>query len=276
FALGLLPYLVLPLRALSHPPVNWGNPVTLENFTWLVSGRLYQDELFSVTAAHAWDATQVSARLLLEQFGALGLCLGMLGLAVFSPASPSRWTLVWVAIAFSAFSIAYATRDAQAHLIPAFLSFSVWIGLALGGLMERWPSARFWLAAAFAAYLVFLAAQAWPRVDASQDRRAEEFGRAVLAEAPRDALVFARGDEAVFALWYFHFALGERPDMVVIASDLLHHAWYQDMLRAAYPNLVVPGPFPFEETLRLSNPTRPACYVEYAGRAEVECLDPIR
>ena len=39
---GLLVYLTLPLRALLHPPVNWGNPVNLDGFIWLVSGSLYQ------------------------------------------------------------------------------------------------------------------------------------------------------------------------------------------------------------------------------------------
>jgi hypothetical protein len=82
-----------------------------------------------------------------------------------------------------------------------------------------------------------------------------------------------RGDEAVFALWYFHYALGERPDVVVVASDLLHHDWYQATLRATYPDLDVPGPFPFPETIRLSNPERPTCYVENAGGAKVECYD---
>ena len=43
--------------------------------------------------------------------------------------------------------------------------------------------------------------QAWlhrPQVDASHDFRAESFGRSVLALAPENALVFAKGDEAVF------------------------------------------------------------------------------
>jgi hypothetical protein len=39
-AVGLLVYLILPLRAASHPPVNWGNPATAGGFLWLVSGRL--------------------------------------------------------------------------------------------------------------------------------------------------------------------------------------------------------------------------------------------
>ena len=48
-AVGLSVYLTLPLRALFHPPVNWGNPVTLDGFFWLVSGKLYQGLLLDLS-----------------------------------------------------------------------------------------------------------------------------------------------------------------------------------------------------------------------------------
>jgi hypothetical protein len=112
-------------------------------------------------------------------------------------------------------------------------------------------------------------------VDASKDDRAESFGREVMAVAPQNAMVFAKGDRAIFALWYFHFALHERPDLSVMASDLLHFDWYQQNLHSTYPSLVIPGPFPWPETLTLANPSRPACYVQYAGQIEIECAGPI-
>ncbi len=40
-AVGLLSYLILPLRAAAHPAVNWGDSVTVDRFLWLVTGRLY-------------------------------------------------------------------------------------------------------------------------------------------------------------------------------------------------------------------------------------------
>jgi len=140
--------------------------------------------------------------------------------------------------------------------------------------MERWPRGRYLLPAIFTAYLILFAAQTWPRMDLSRDSQAEQFGEAVLAEVPADAMVFAKSDEAVFTLWYFHFALHQRPDMAVIAVDMLHHDWYQAMLRAAYPALVVPGPLPFDETVRLANPSRPACYLPGPDLANLTCLPP--
>ena len=276
--IGLLTYFILPLRALSHPPVNWGNPVTWSNFAWLVSGRLYQDELLGVTPADIVGRTQSTAMLWLNQFGVVGLAVGFIGLVVFFSKSRMDWSMLWLAGVSLAFAISYGSRDSFVYLIPAFLCFAIWIGVGLGRLMEqvasRMRAGGVVLGVLFLAWLFFLAKGTWPQVDASHNQRAEQFGQAVLADAPPQAMLFTKGDEAVFSLWYFHYAMGNRPDVVVIASDLLPFDWYQQTLKSTYPSLNVPGPFPFEETIRQANPARPACYVTSTNAADVSCLPP--
>ena len=123
-------------------------------------------------------------------------------------------------------------------------------------------------------FLVFLSARSLSfaaEVDASGDRRAERFAQEVLSTAPDHALVFAKGDRAVFSLWYFHFALGERRDLAIIAVDLLHFDWYRENLHATYPSLEISGRFAWPETIALDNPSRPLCAVEYTTQAEIHC-----
>jgi hypothetical protein len=322
---GLLTYLILPLRALSHPPVNWGNPVTLKNFGWLVSARLYQDEVFALTLPSLWERIQSAAALLLDQFGMVGLIVSLVGLVFFFRPSPFYRNTIWIAAVFSIFAIGYATYDSFLYFIPPALCFAVWIGIGVDGLMAfvnsrvlpslrgGWFSRRsnpqiarrdcfaksarndglsglfessddlqkmiarhvskLGLAAglAFLLYLFFLAGGHWPLVDASRDARAEQFGEMVMTQMPADTLVFVSGDQAIFSLWYFHYALHQRTDLAVIAADLLAFDWYQETLKAAYPSLVVPGPFPFPETILFANPGRPVCYVEYDGQALIQC-----
>jgi hypothetical protein len=122
--------------------------------------------------------------------------------------------------------------------------------------------------------LVVLARVLWSRVDASQDGRAEEFGQDVLRLAPDQAIMFADGDAAVLSLWYFQFTLGNCPDLAVVATNLLHFDWYQQGLRTAYPDLVVPGPYSFAETVVIANPNRPVCYVQYVETTEISCFPP--
>ncbi len=274
--IGLLAYLTLPLRALSQPPVNWGNPVTLEGFAWLVSGKLYQDQLFVLTLSSVWLRVQTVAALLTEQFGIPGLVIGLIGLVVFYKPSRLYGNTIWIVFSFITFAIVYATHDSFMYLIPAFLCFAIWIGLGLDGIMDifiqRFRRIGITGSLIFILYLFILAGNHWHQVDASWDLRAERFGKEVFAQAPANAIVFAEGDKAIFAMWYFHYALGERPDLIIVVTDLLPFDWYQETLGTHYPDLELPGPFPFAETMAVSNPEHPVCYVEYIQLADIHCL----
>jgi hypothetical protein len=274
-AVGLLAYLTLPLRALSQPPVNWGNPVTLNNFGWLVSGKLYQDQLFALPPSSVWERVQASASLLLEQFGFIGLVIGLVGLVVFYKPSRLYRHTIWTVVSFSAFAVKYAADDSFLHLIPAFLCFAIWIGIGISGLMnavsQRFPKIGFAVGLLFSLSIFIQAGNHWTQADASRDLRAERFGKEVFAQAPARALVFTKGDQATFALWYFHYALRQRPDLVVIAPDLLTHPWYQDALRKNYPDLILPDFFPFPAAVIASNPDRGVCYVQYNQSAQIKC-----
>ncbi|MGB8212196.1 MAG: DUF2723 domain-containing protein [Anaerolineales bacterium] len=273
---GLLVYLTIPLRALFHPPVNWGNPVSLDGFVWLVSGKLYQHLLFNLNIVSIWERFQVIAALFLQQFGGIGLSAGLIGLIVYFKPTRLYFSTLWVVAASSAFAMIYATDDAFVYLIPALLCFAIWIGLGLGGLMNAFPIRariiRPFIGLALILVLLLQAWKAWPQVDASHDQRAETFGESVLSIAPAHAIVFATGDEAVFTLWYFQYALRNRPDLAIVATDLIQFKWYLQTLQSTYPDLHLPGPFPFVETVVKANPDRPVCYVQYTQVAEINCL----
>ncbi|MDX9992340.1 MAG: DUF2723 domain-containing protein [Anaerolineales bacterium] len=274
-ASGGLVYLILPLRALSGPPLNWGNPATLDGFFWLVSGQLYAGQLALLPWPALLERIAAIAGLAWGQFGLLGLALGMSGMVSGGLPLNLNRSLLWLAAGSVLFALVYTTSDSFLYLLPVILSFSVWIGagLAKGSqlLSARWPRLAPSLAILF---LIFLAGQTalnWQKVDASHDLRAEDFGEQVLAALPPNALVFARGDQAVFGLWYFHFGLKQRPDLVILSSDLLQFSWYLDSLRVAYPSLQINGSYLFESSLIAANPTRPNCTVTYLNWPQVYC-----
>jgi len=274
--IGLSVYLTLPLRALSHPPINWGNPVTLDGFVWLVSGKLYQGLLLSLNFSSILVRAKTVIALLLEQFGIIGISVGLIGLILFFRPTRLNYLMLWVMVISSVFAIGYTTKDAFLYLIPAFLCFAVWIGIGLGRLMEffykRSNTLRFLIALVLILTLVIQAWKVWPSVDASHDQRAESFGRRVLSLAPKHAVVFAQGDEAVFSLWYFQYALRNRPDLAIVSADLLQFKWYLQTLRSTYPDLNLTGSLPFTGTVVVANPGRPVCYVQYIQVAEINCL----
>jgi hypothetical protein len=235
-----------------------------------VSGELYRSHYLTFSPAEFRERIQESAGLLIQQFGLPGIILGVIGLIVLGRLSRLYLLTIWTASVFTALALFYGAPDYAVYLIPMLLCFAIWIGLA-GPASERSAPWKLGLGLLILSYFLARSFGFVSQVDASNDRRAEAFGREVLSAAPDGAILFAEGDRAVFTLWYFHFALGERPDLAVVASELLHFDWYQESLRAAYPSLVVPGPFPWPETLARANPTRAVCTVRNAEGAGITC-----
>ena len=57
--LGLSVYLIIPFRAHTDAPVNWGNATTWNQFVWLVTGQMYQSRLQDWNAAYLYKGVQV-------------------------------------------------------------------------------------------------------------------------------------------------------------------------------------------------------------------------
>lgn len=275
--IGSLIYLTLPLRASSHPPVNWGDVVTLERFWWLVSGQLYQTDLSGFTIPMLWERVQAWAFIFLEQFGFIGLILGLTGIIIFFIPTRLHLITLWAVVAFSAFAIAYDTSDSFVYLIPAILSFAIWIGLGIDGFMDaisrRWTGSGWIVAVVFLLYSFGISFYTWHRVDASRDQRAEMFGQEVMSNIPMHAILFVTGDRAIFTLWYFHYALHQRSDISLIANDLLPSDWYRDSLRSIYPDLVMPDSVdkPWFTVISETNSSRPACYIYDVDQMKTDC-----
>lgn len=267
--IGLSIYLTLLMRARSGSPINWGNPATLYDLWLVVSGQYYRWRAFSLPVYHIWPRLLEWGGLLTAQFGVLGFVLALYGFFFGKPSSHRhRWITGWVFVTFVAFAVGYNTHDAHVLLIPAFLVMALWMGLGAAGLLEalaRWRPQASWpvsLSGAFMLTLILLNAwQYLPTVDASRDDRAVNFGRQVLETAPQDAIVYTLDDEDSFTLWYYHFALEERSDLVILHKRLFPEDWYRQTMRATYPGLVIP-----EHPNRIwylavmaANPHRPHC-----------------
>lgn len=244
-AIGLCVYVYLPLRAAAHPPINWGDPSSLDGIWWTVSGQPYRDLAFGLPSNLLSERVAAWAALLVRQFGAPGLALGCYGLVYGMPRAPRFVCMtVGVALAASIFAVAYNSADSYAYLLPAYLIFALWIGLGIDqvlGAVARWrPAFAAAVSVALLGLLVWPAPATARAVDASGDRRAIEYAAGVLAAAPAHAIVLSTSDRDTFPLWYEHYALGHRPDLVVIVEPLLDFDWYRENLRAVYPALRIP------------------------------------
>ncbi len=268
--IGLLIYTILPLRARSGLPVNWGNPVNFENFWWLISGELYQDRVFNLQMGILWPRIRDWLGLLQTQFGLIGFVISVYGLFFGKPASRRfYWIIGWMALAYSVFAIGYSSPDSYTLLIPAFLAFSLWFGLGAADLFEKVYRSykRRWIApVAFLLLTFVILGNAWtsfPEIDASKDNFAEVFGSSVMTAAPQNAILFTQRDEDSFTLWYFHYALNARPDLVVIVEPLLDFDWYRETIRSVYPDFYLPNLVDYNRAEMIGTLNRrPTCQID--------------
>ncbi|MDD5368732.1 MAG: DUF2723 domain-containing protein [Anaerolineaceae bacterium] len=268
--LGLLVYLYLPLAARGFPPVNWGNPQTLAGFLWEVTAKPYQGMVFGLELAKVPQRISALANLLWQQFGVLGLLLGIFGAVQF----PFRRkflqvAMLWIFLVYSVFAIGYRTDDSTAYLIPAYLVFAAWIGLGVFMVISlRWRAfpVGMGLAAIVAASILIQVPGNYRQVDPRVDTQPTDFARAYLARAPASAILLTSGDRDAFPLWYAHFGLKQRPDVAVVVLPLTQFAWYQETLRHNYPGLILPpldagalGTTRWGDQIPVLNPGRPIC-----------------
>ena len=205
------------------------------------------------------------AQLLLTQFGFLGLIVGLYHLLRNS--SLSRRSLVsgWVALASIIFSIGYNTTDSYIYLLPFFLVFAIWIGFGVGDISGLLAQRSNWLSVGANAILLVsflgMAIVTYPEIDLSGDHRADHFEKAAFAALPPKSIVVAKGDQALFSLWYYHFVLKDRPDIVVLGDGLLSSPWYIDVLHDTYPALNISMEDVLSQSIAEANSTRPTCTV---------------
>ena len=273
---GLLVYIYVPLQASQHPPINWGNASTLEGFWWLVSGQGYRGLVFGLPTDLIVTRLQAWAGISIAQLSWPGLMVALYGFLFGQTTStfPKILTL-WLVVAYSLFAIGYGTSDSAAYLLPAVLAVAIWFGWGIAAGLEnlsgRWLGLR---PVALGLIFVVLFANAvrhLPEVDASQDSSADDYAQAVLSQAPAQAILITSKDRDTFSLWYYHYALHQRPDVILLAEPLLQFQWYRDNLRYTYPDLALPTDPQFLADAVVALNQRPACRTQLESATPLDC-----
>jgi hypothetical protein len=271
--IGAIVYIILPLRAANNPALNWLNPVNLESFLQLVSGQIYQSYFsfsYVVDHARAW------AGFLIQSFGILGILIGIFAILDSGQYKGFNRIIAWVFFVYGFFALFYASKDSYVYLIQTLLAFCLWIGLGsnkfIDYFMDRWHKAYWIFVPLLILLLIFQIISTISKVSATKDNRAEIFGKTVFDSIPEKALVFTNDDPTTFALWYFHFALKQRPDTCVIAQGLLQYDWYRQSLQTTCPFLKIPKPLIWTSIDLINhNTSYPSCFIEYQDSTVINC-----
>jgi hypothetical protein len=238
---GILTYLILPIRAAAHPSVNWGDASTWQGFAWLVSGGDYYKLLFGIDWQEYPARFLAWSRLLLEQFGFVGLFIGLWGLFSEKINRRTRWTLGYIFLAYTLFAIGYKSNDSMVYLLPAIAVFSIWIGLGINDTWQlKWRGIRIGLVVPLI-LVIQLGIMLPNRFQAVSMKSGDlaHYAESTLNNSEKSAIVFPDTDGETFALWYYQYGLGVRPDVIIISKGLLRYPWYRDQLKITYPEYVL-------------------------------------
>jgi hypothetical protein len=294
FLLGLSIYWLVPLRAATHPPIDWGNATTPANFIAHVTAALYRGYAFGVPLGEYPMRAVALAQSLVAQFGWIGVLLGASGLRRVLINSKAQTTnivaLALTLAAYMIFALGYNTTDSDLYLIPVWL-FGAW-AIAFGSLAaSEWIISRIndrqptrnpmGFSLPLSAFILLLIALVpgltiaanYPAMNLRDDRAAENFARAILARAPANAILITHSDAHTFTLWYYRLVEGQRPDTAIVDARLAGIAWYDQMLAAQghaprLPDLDPEATWPAR--LAAANPNRPVCEVD-AATANMRC-----
>ncbi len=252
-ALGLSPYLYVPLAAARDPLVNWGRIDGVERLADHLLRAQYSTGIErAVSNQLAFLAEQLAGQWPL----ALGACV--LALVCFPRRVPraafASTVLTLVVAAAGIFASVNYPLDLDAakwrlagSYVPLVVLVAALCGLglvALEGALARLPRPA--TALGIPLGVALLALPFPPRTLAtSLDQRAatwaEDYARETLAACPPNALLVLSGvgysDVLHFPLLYLQGCRGMRRDVLLVNRELLQLAWYRDELAARHPEL---------------------------------------
>jgi len=222
-ALGLLPYLYLPLASRADPPLDWGDPETLERFLDVVLRRGFWER--------AWVEGLSDVRAALADYGIglfrelswAGLPLAVLGIFAADRKRAPIALLILTATANAAVMILHGSRSDlfiwHRYYIPSYMIAALLLALGVSAVLSRLPRAAQVLVLVLPLSLLI---SGWRRFDRSEYRIAEDFSNTLLAGIPPGASLAATDDNVLFVLIYLTMVEGRRPDVNLILQGVGH------------------------------------------------------
>ncbi len=242
FLLGLSLYLYLPIRASQHPPMNWGNPTSLERFLWHLSGKQYHVWIFSSTQA-AGKQLAYFLKTFPPEFAYVGGLLALIGL-------PALWRsdrrlFIFTALLFIGcigYSINYDIHDIDSYFLLAYFTTALWAGFGLIRLADwsaSWPGGRTWRYSLLVALAALPFSANFHQNCERNNYLVEDYTGNMLDSFPPDALVLSfQWDQWVSAAYYEQLVRHARTDLVIIDKELLRRSWYYTQLETNHPGLI--------------------------------------
>lgn len=174
----------------------------------------------------------------------------------------------------------YQPRERDYAYAGSFYAFCIWIGvgvMAIAELLEKVMKNK--MAVAVVAFVLCLsvptvmAASGWEGHNRSDKTAALDWGKNYLKNLPENAVIFTRGDNDTFPLWYVQEVEGYRTDVRVCNYMLSSGYWYvHQMARKQYESDRLPLSLTYEQ---YENGVNEPVFIQEVFEGPVELKDAI-
>lgn len=270
FVSGLVPYLYVVAAARGTSPINWDRPTTLPRFIQLVTRTDYGSFMSGTTVGHSIYERLLNvkayATFVLIDYTWIGVLLACIGLYWVWKKNRHIAVALSVALAlFGPFFSFYASfpivnrfilGTVERFALPSYILLSPLVGIGAYA-FSKFLASRF----AFTAHneskhrqlvglllCVFLlypvattAMTVWRFWGLAADQTTDVYAVNLLGSAPKHALMLLTRDTPLFSAQYMRYAMGIRPDVLVIHMSRLPFADYHETLRIGSPDLIFPS-----------------------------------
>ena len=246
----ILVYSYLPWAASRSPAMNWGNPRSLQEIWWHITGRQYR-VFFSFSPATMGAQFVEFCRMALREFGfawlPLTLFLAVAGLAsAYKRDRTAFWFLLLIVLADLAYALSYEiAEDKDAYYLPAFISIAIAAGLGVRWLIQLAVSRRspMWRPSVTAATAIVLTsatafAANWPFNNRRHYFIADDYVENLFSTIAPNGLLLTQDWQVASPMLYAQEIEQRRRDVKVVDINLLRRSWYFDYLKHAHPGLM--------------------------------------
>ena len=256
----MLVYSYLPLAASQSPVMNWGNPRSLQEIWWHITGRNYRGGFFSFSPAIMGAQFVEFCGMVWREFGFAWLPFTLLlALAGFGNGYKHDRAVFWflllivladLALLFTvppnlAYSPSYEiAEDKDAYYLPAFISIAIAAGYGIRWLIQLAASKpspvwRRYVLGAIAIVLTSATAFAanWPFNNRRHYRIVGDYVENLFSTIAPNGLLLTQDWQVASPMWYAQEIEQRRRDVKVVDVNLLRRSWYFDYLRHAHLDL---------------------------------------
>src|SRR3954454_3014278 len=243
-------YSYLPWAASRSPAMNWGNPRSLQEIWWHITGRQYR-VFFSFSPAAMGTQFVEFCRMALREFGFawLPLPLFLAGAGLTSARKRDRtafWFLLLIVLADLAYALSYEiAEDKDAYYLPAFIAIAISAGFGIQWFIQVAASRRsgIWTSSVAAVTAVILTSATafganWPFNNRRHYFIADDYVENLFSTIAPNGLMLTEDWQVASPMFYAQEIEQRRRDVKVVDVNLLRRSWYFDCLKHAHPDMI--------------------------------------